>query len=116
MKKTILFLAALQLSLLSCSFDSSGPENAVRNFTENISKGKLEDAKNFATEPTGKMLDFSGKFGVSTIDPNFKFELIKDSIVENLAWVTFENQNGKVETMQVVKIDNEWLVNIDAKK
>lgn len=112
MKKSITILA-LSAILFSCS---SGPEKTVKNFTENLSKGKVEEAKKYATEPSGKLLDFASGIKGLPIDPNFKFEMIKDSIVENKAWVTFTNQGGKIETIEVVKIDGDWLVHMESKK
>lgn len=112
MKKTITILA-LFVFLISCS---SGPEKAVKNFTENLSKGKVEEAKKYSTEFTGKMIDLASGFGGLPVNPNFKFEMIKDSIVENRAWVTFINQEGEIKTMEVVKIDGDWLVHMESKK
>jgi hypothetical protein len=112
MKKTISILA---ISALLFS-GSSGPSNVAKNFTESLAKGKVDEAKKYATESTGKMLDFASGFGGLPVDPNFKFEMIKDSIVENKAWVTFTNQKGKKETIEVVKIDGDWLVHMESKK
>ena len=53
MKKTISIIA-LSVLLFSCS---SGPENSAKNFTENLAKGKVEEAKKYATESAGTMLD-----------------------------------------------------------
>ncbi len=59
MKKIFLTLTA-SILLFSCS---SEPEKAVQNFTENLAKGKVDEAKKYATESTGKMLDFASGFG-----------------------------------------------------
>lgn len=112
MKRIITLIAAAFL-LVSCS---SGPEKTVKNFTENLAKGKVDEAKKYATESTGKMIDFSSGFGGLPIDPNFEFKMIKDSIVDNKAWVTYTNQKGKEETIEVVKIDGDWLVHMESKK
>lgn len=112
MKKTITVLA-LSALLFSCS---SGPESTVKNFTENLAKGKVDEAKKYATVSTGKMIDFASGFGGLPVDPNFKFEMEKDSIVDNKAWVTYTNQKGKKETIEVVKIDGDWLVHMESKK
>ncbi len=111
--KKVLTILALSAFLFSCS---SGPEKAVKHFTENLAKGKVEEAKKYATESTGKMLDFASGFGGLSIDPNFKFELLTDSVVDNKAWITFINQQGKEETVEVVKIDGDWLVHTESKK
>ncbi|PZX59374.1 uncharacterized protein DUF4878 [Algoriphagus ratkowskyi] len=111
MKKllTILCLATL---LFSCS---SGPEDSVKNFTENLAKGKVEEAKKYATEPTGKLLDMVSSMGKIPIEPDFKFEILNDSIVGNRAWITISNPNGRTEVIEAVKIDGDWLVHMEAK-
>jgi len=99
--------------LLSCS---SGPESAVKNFTENLAKGKIDQAKKYATEPTGKILDLASSFGGLPVNLDFKFEMVKDSIIDNRAWVTFTNQDEEEKTMELVKIDGVWLVHLENKK
>ncbi len=111
--RRVITILAVTILLFSCS---SGPEKAARNFTENLSKGKVDEAKKYATESTGKMIDFVSRFGRLPVDPDFKFEMVKDSIVENRAWVTFTNQKGNKETIKVVKIDGKWLVHMESKK
>lgn len=111
--KKIIAIAGAALLFVSCS---NGPKNTVQSFTENMAKGKVDEAKKYATESTGKLVDFAASVGGTPIEPNYKFEFIKDSIVDNKAWVKFKNQEGKEEEMQVVKIDGKWLVHIDSKK
>lgn len=111
MKKSSLILV-VAVFLISCS---SGPEVAVKNFTENLTKGKVEEAKKYATETTGAMLDMASSMGIIPVEPDFKFEMLNDSIVGNKAWIAIANPNGKSEVMEVVKIDGDWLVNMKAK-
>lgn len=111
--KKIISILAISVLLFSCS---PGPSNAAKNFTENLAKGKVDEAKKYATESTGKMIDFANGFGGLPIDPNFRFDMINDSIVEKKAWVTFTNQEGNIETLEVVKIDGDWLVHMESKK
>ena len=61
------------------------------------------------------MLDMANSMGIIPVDPDFKFEILNDSIVGNKAWITIANPNGKSEIVQVVKIDGEWLVHMEAK-
>jgi len=112
MKKTLLIFSTIFL-LISCS---RGPEDTAKNFTENLAKGKVDEAKKYATESTGKLIDFASGFGGLPVDPNFKFKSEKDSIVDNTAWVTYTNQKGKKEKMKLVKIDGKWLVHMESKK
>jgi len=111
--KKLLLLAVASTFIISCS---KGPENAAKNFTENLAKGKVDEAKKYATQSTGKLLDFAGGFGALPVDPNFKFESVKDSIVDNKAWVTYKTPNGQKKDIELVKIDGKWLVNMESKK
>lgn len=114
MKKVFAVLATAVV-LFSCS-SASGPEKVAKKFTENLAVGKVDEAKKYATEPAAKMLDLASAFGRLPLEPDFKLEAIKDSVVDNKAWVTYTNPKGKVETMELVKIDGEWLVHMESKK
>lgn len=95
--------------LISCS--SSAPGDVAKSFFENMAHGKIKEAKKYATESTGKMLDFAMYSGNSIpIEPDFSVEIIKDSIVRKKAWVTFEAQNGVEQIVELFKIDGKWLV------
>lgn len=111
--RKILTVLALSALLFSCS---SGPEKAARSFAENLAKGKIEEAKKYATEPTGSLIDLASTFGGLPINPNFKFEEVKSSIDKNKATVTFKNEDGETETFELVKIDGKWLVHMESKK
>lgn len=105
--------------IVSCS--SSAPGDAAKSFFENMAHGKIDEAKKYATEPTGKMLDFAAQLGGTPIEPDFKVEIIKDSIVGKKAWVTLktykgDEKNEKQETVELVEIDGKWLVHMDSKK
>lgn len=112
MKKVVL-LCLVAIAFISCS---SGPEKTAKNFLENLSKGKVEEAKKYATEPTGNLLDLATGFGSLPVDPDFKFKLVKDSIVGNKAWITYSDQNDKVETIELAKIDGDWKVHMQSNK
>lgn len=110
--KRIFTVLSLATILFSCA---SGPVESVKHFTENLTQGEVEEAKKYATEATGSMLDMASSMGIVPVDPDFKFEMLKDSIVGNKAWITIANPNGGSEVMEVVKIDGDWLVNMKAK-
>lgn len=112
MRKMVIAFA-FSAFLFSCS---SGPESAAKNFTENLAKGKVDEAKKYATESTGMMLDFASGFGGLPIEPNFSFEMVKDSVEGDKGWVTFINQDGETETIKLVKIDGDWLVHMEPEK
>jgi len=72
--------------VLGCSSGMNSPKSVAENFTENIAKGKVEEAKKYATESTGMMIDFASGFGGLPVDPNYEFEFLKDSIVDKRAY------------------------------
>lgn len=111
--KKIAMLVTLGLLMVSCS---QGPKDAAVKFTENVAKGKIEEAKKYATEPTGKLLDMAMSFGGMPVDPEAKVEFVKDSIVDTKAWVTIKNPKGEEQEITLVKVDGKWLVNMEPKK
>ena len=113
MKKNFLLILALGL-LFSCS--SSGPKNAASSFLDNLSKGKVDEAKKYATEATGQLLDMASAFGGIEVNPDFEFTFLRDSVVDNSAWVFFTDQDGKEDEIELVKVDGKWLVHMESEK
>lgn len=111
--KNFLTLTVLSFILLSCS---SGPGDVAKKFSENFSHGKVEEAKKYATEPTGRLLDMANSFGAITVDPDYRFKKVKDSVVGNRAWVTFIDPDGEEDVFELVKIDGKWLVQMEPQK
>lgn len=109
--KKILFIALTAILFVSCS---SGPEGVAKKFTENISKGKIDDAKKYCTSQSGAILDMMKSMNLNKADlhPDYKFTMIKDSIVEDKAWVTYNSANGKEDVMTLVKENGEWKVSL----
>jgi len=111
MKKIILvlFLGVL----FSCS---SEPEKSVKKFLESSSKGDINEAKKIATKSTGKALDLLGRLGQDSFGEDFKFKILKDSIVGDKAWVMYAGtKHGKKykETLELVLVEGKWLVSIE---
>lgn len=113
MKKYLFIVLVAVLGLTACS---SGPTDVAKNFSENLAQGKVDEAKKYATESTGKLLDMASGFGGIKVKPNFKFDAIKDSIVGDKAWVFFKDENGEQQTVELVKVDGKWLVDVGGKK
>lgn len=108
MKKYLVCFIAICF-LCSCSRSHT---DVARDFSENMAKGKIEEAKKYATDATGNMLDFASGTGSLSVDPNYKFTKIRDSVADNRAWVVFMDGNRE-ETLELVKVDGKWLVHID---
>ena len=113
MKKNFLLILALGL-LFSCS--SSGPKKTAQAFVDNLAQGKVDEAKKYATEATGQMLDMASAFGGIDVNPEFEFTFLRDSVVDNSAWVYFADQDGKEDEIELVKVDGKWLVHMESEK
>lgn len=113
MKKYLFIALVAVFGLTACS---QGPTDVAKNFSEKLAQGKVDEAKKYATESTGKLLDMVSGFGGVKVQPNFKFEPIKDSIVDEKAWVFFKDENGDKQTVELVKVDGKWLVDVGGKK
>ena len=115
MKKMLLF-AALACLFVACS-STSGPKDAAEKFLTNLAKGEIEEAKKYATPQTGMLLDFAAAFGQMPVNPDFQFNFVKDSIVDDRAWVTYTTEKGgEEEVVELIKVDGDWKVNIDMDK
>lgn len=113
MKKLVLILATV-FFFLACG--SSGPGVVAEKFSENLAKGKVNEAKKYATEATGEMLDLASSFGGLEVEPDFKFVIKEEVIDGDKATVTFTDKDDNESTLDLVKIDGKWLVNVDMKK
>lgn len=112
--KKILLLAGLTFFMMSCS---ESPSSVAENFAVSVGKGKIEEAKKYCTESTGMLLDMSASFGGVQPDPDFSIKILRDSVVDNRAWVFYtEKDRTKEHSLDLVKIDGEWKVTINRKK
>lgn len=108
MKKTFFFILAA-VALTACS---KGPKDAAQNFTENIAKGNITEAKKYVTANTIPLLDMLNGFaGGMPKYPDYKFKMEKDSIVgDSVAWVTYITPEGKQDVLNLKKENGEWKV------
>lgn len=83
---------------------------------DNLAQGKVEEAKKYATEATGQLLDMANALGGIEVKPDFEFTFLRDSVADNSAWVYFVDEEGKEDVIELIKADGKWLVHADAKK
>lgn len=83
---------------------------------DNLAQGKVEEAKKYATEATGQLLDMANALGGIEVKPDFEFTFLRDSVADNSAWVYFADEEGKEDVIELIKVDGKWLVHADAKK
>lgn len=116
MKKHLFLLMAVVSIFAFTSCSSNSPTAVAKSFSENIAKGKYEEAKKFCTEPTGKLLDMATAMaGGAKVNPDFKFEAIREEIDEDTAKVFVKKGEGE-DTIDLVKIDGVWKVNMSPQK
>jgi len=109
--KKYLLIPLLVLFMASCS--SNAPKDVTKNFLEALAKGKIDDAKKYASAPTAKFLE-----KIATIpgaseqmkQPDFKFTFVKESIEGDKATVTYKDQKGEEEDVELIKEDGKWKV------
>lgn len=102
------------LVLLSCG---DSPQSVAKNFTENLAKGKISEAKKYATEPTGEMLEFASKIGAMPVDPDFTFVFVEKTVEGDKATVVYRKSvDGPDERISLVRIDGKWKVHMQPTK
>ena len=110
--KKLLFILLASVALVSCS---KGPESTAKDFAENMAQGNIEEATKHVTSQTKSLLDMAMSFaGDESIPkyPDYKFEMVKDSIDGDNAWVTYITPEGNEDVLTLVKENDEWKVSI----
>lgn len=108
-----LILASSLFVLTACT---QSPMSVAEDFSVALAHGKIEEAKKYCTESTAKMIDMSSSMGAININPNYKINCLRDSIVDNTAYVFYtENEATRERMMTLYKIDGEWKVNMKGK-
>ncbi|SHF99724.1 DUF4878 domain-containing protein [Dysgonomonas macrotermitis] len=112
--KKLLFILLLPFVFVACT--GNGPEGAAKGFSESMAKGDMTEAKKYVTPQTGALLDMIGSMGGSEkmpTYPDYKFEMVKDSIEgDSIAWVTYKTPTGDEDVLNLVKQDGEWKVSM----
>lgn len=112
MKKVLLFLF---VSVLFVSCNTNSPQATAEKFTQSMANGDMESAKKYVTTGTASLLDMVTKMSGDSIPkyPDFKFKMIKDSIVgDTAAWITYTSPIGNQEELTLVKQDGQWKVSM----
>lgn len=113
----ILLALCLALLLTGCG---DKPAAVAEKFSMAMVKGNFEEAKKYATENTGQLIDFvaalsegaDNKEALSS-GADFKFVLVKEEIEGDKATVFFKNDTEeKVESLTLIKQDGKWKADI----
>lgn len=106
----IMFILFCALLLTGCG---EKPASVAEKFTNALAKGDFEEAKKYATDNAGQMLDFIAGLGGGEKKQNFKFVLIKEEIEGDKATVYFKDGvSGGEESIILVKKDGKWKAEI----
>lgn len=109
MKKYLLFIF-LTVYPVTCAEEN--PDMVAKKFTEALASGNIEEAKKYATEPTCTALDLASTF--KKPNPNYKFILLKDSLVDDTAYVFYKNEYGNESVLTLYFVNGEWKVSLNA--
>lgn len=85
-------------------------------FAENVAKGKIKEAKKYATEASGAMIDMTAQMGGLKIIPDASYSIMRDSISGKKGFVQLKDNNSKKvrgEWFAVVMVDDEWKVDLN---
>ena len=111
MKKLITSAIIVMTALLvSCG---ESPKSTAKAFSENLAKGKISEAKNYATEGTGQLLDSFAQFGGFEPQSDVAFIIVEEKIDGDKATVKIkETKSDKTETLNLVMVDGKWKVHM----
>lgn len=121
-----LMLLTLLCALNACSSDSTSnsifsqtPEyqEVAIDFANSFAKGKLKESKKYVTETSEMVIELTGSLGGLDINPDANFRMVKDSIngkKDLVKLVDASKEKSKGEWYDVVMIDGEWKVNLNA--
>ncbi|HMG14701.1 MAG TPA: hypothetical protein VK590_04595 [Saprospiraceae bacterium] len=116
MKKLFYFIIILSV-VTACSEGLNSPKIVVKKFMFNLTHGNLEEAKKYCTDESVKLLAMSSMFAGKNGYKELNYKILRDSIVGDQAWVFYLNNETKNEnTMDLIKINDKWLVDLHIKK
>lgn len=113
MKRIPIVVASL-IALLLLAGCGQSPKKTTQLFAENLAKGNISEAKKYTTDQGAKILDMASSMGAIKEKPNFKFVFVEQWVEDNEATVDFrDGKNGKLESVDLMKIDGKWKVDVD---
>ena len=119
--RTIISAAILSFSILIAACSNSGPGDTAEKFMTHLAKAEFTEAKQYASKPTGELVEMMGKMGAALggkmkDDKDFKFVLEEESIDGDKATIKFrKKEGGDIETMHLIKEDGDWKVHEEKK-
>ncbi len=123
MTNTITGLRSLTIIALTCFLMacSPGPGDTAEKFMTHLAHAEFTQAKQYASPSTGELVEMMGKMGAAMganmeQEKDFKFVLEEENVDGDKATVKFrKKEDGKIETMHLVKVDGDWKVHEEKK-
>ncbi len=119
MKNLVLITLAIVIVSFLCRCNlTEGPEKVAEKFMNHLAKKEFDEAKKYGTEKTGKTLDFIKGMSEKAEniskgkDTDINYADFKADIDGDKASCTFKGKGGKQESLQLLKKDGKWLVDI----
>lgn len=116
MKKLLTFFVITGLIFTACK-KGDKPKDVADHFLSAWSKGDFEEAKNYGTEDSKKLLDMMNNFKMMVEDSTFKkemkYEITREKIEGDNATVYYKEEGSNGEShLALVKVNGEWKVNV----
>jgi len=105
--------------ILACS--NSGPGTTAEKFMTHLAKAEFTEAKQYASKPTGELVEMMGKMGAAlggkmNEEKDFNFILEEENVDGDKATVKFRKKDGgKIEAVHLVKVEGNWKVHEEKK-
>ncbi len=99
----------LLLLLTACS-NPTKPAEVAEAFLTELAGANIENAKEYASPETQKLLDLALKFGQTPKHEDFTFTFVEEKIEADLATVIYTNYQGTNKPVHLKKIDGQWKV------
>ncbi len=118
--KNVFIALICVLVLAACGGGAGGnePKDVAINFNKALAIGDIETAKKYASEDSHQLLGMMAGMmsmapdSVKEANKDLEFKFVRDSIVEDRAWVWLEadQEGGEAEAVELKQIDGEWKV------
>lgn len=85
------------------------PKYVAKKFMDNLLSGKIEEAKKYATDSTGKLLDLAVLIDELPESEGEEFIFVDEIIESDHALVKFKlDKDGEVNELNMVMVDGRW--------
>jgi outer membrane lipoprotein-sorting protein len=113
MRKNIIFCGLVIAALLAGCSAAGSPKAAVEKFYKAVEKNDTKAMAEVATRETVELMTMFGSMFQEQVEEDGKFKIGTETIDGDTAVVTLIYENGKEDTVDLVKVDGKWKVSIN---